>query len=122
VNGIALSDKYVWLVQNRKAYRFFDRMRARHGGDSRLELEIASAHANGLMSLDLLDPVTARDLFKKAASTAAAEVRELGQVATSDEDLGYVNALQSLLLMLDGFMDDEDPSTAKQRDEWGLGR
>jgi hypothetical protein len=25
-----------------------------------LELEIASAHANGLMSLDLLDPVTAR--------------------------------------------------------------
>jgi hypothetical protein len=117
VNGIVLSDKYVWLVQNRKAYRFFDRILAHYDGDSRLELEISRAHANGGMSLDLLDASTARDLIEKATSTAEAEVREVGRVATSEEDLGYVGALQDLLIMLDGFMHDEDPSTAKQRDE-----
>jgi hypothetical protein len=63
VNGIALSDKYVWLVQHRKAYRFFDRILARYDGDSRLELEISRAHANGLMFVDLPDASTARDLI-----------------------------------------------------------
>lgn len=104
MNGITLSDQLDWFVPNWIANRFFRRVLERTADDPLLERVVTIGWANGGLYLPSVGGAVVDPLLVLISATAESEVGTFGQYAEStDEDLGYVNALQHLLIMIDDY-------------------